>query len=97
MFLDRADFKVKWSREGVSGKTFHSNRDSLFHTKRIHGVNKSVFYAIADGLFAVLSRCKAGHSGYAHRRSRNLCNIRCLLMLASVGVEKMENSKLKFT
>ena len=46
--------------EGVSGKTFHSNRDSLFHTKRIHGVNKSVFYAIADGLFAVLSRCKQG-------------------------------------
>ena len=30
------------------------------HSKRIYGANQFVFYAIADGLFAVLSKCKQG-------------------------------------
>lgn len=30
------------------------------HSKRIYGANKFVFYAIADGLFVVLSKCKQG-------------------------------------
>ena len=30
------------------------------HSKRIYGANKFVFYAIADGLFEMLSKCKKG-------------------------------------
>ena len=30
------------------------------HSKRIYGANKFVFYAIADGLFDILSKCKHG-------------------------------------
>lgn len=29
-------------------------------SKRIYGANKFVFYAIADGLFDILSKCKQG-------------------------------------
>lgn len=30
------------------------------HSKRIYGVNKFIFYAIADGLFVIFSKCKQG-------------------------------------
>jgi hypothetical protein len=42
------------------------------HSKRIYGANKFVFYAIADGLFAVLSRCKQGIADMLKKKPKSM-------------------------
>lgn len=63
------------------------------NSKQIYGANKFVFYAVDDGLFAILSRCKQGISDML-TKSLNLCNYPSSLSV-SVGAEKM--GKLKTT
>ncbi|MCQ2755204.1 MAG: transposase [bacterium] len=42
------------------------------YSKRIYGANKFVFYAIADGLFAVLSKCKQGISDMLTKKPKSM-------------------------
>lgn len=42
------------------------------HSKRIYGANKFVFYAIADGLFAVLSKCKQGIADMLRKKPKSM-------------------------
>ena len=48
-------------------------------SKRIYGVNKFAFYAIAYGLFVVFSKCKQGISDML-RKNKNLCSYPCFPM-----------------
>lgn len=42
------------------------------HSKRIYGANKFVFYAIADGLFVVLSKCKQGIADMLKKKPKSM-------------------------
>lgn len=42
------------------------------HSKRIYGANKFAFYAIADGLFAVLSKCKQGIADMLKKKPKSM-------------------------
>ena len=41
------------------------------HSKRVYGANKFVFYAIADGLFAILSKCRQGISDMLKKKPKS--------------------------
>ena len=51
------------------------------HSKRIYGVNKFVFYAVADGLFCVLAKCKQGITDMLRKKPKTAQ----LSMFADVG------------
>ena len=42
------------------------------YSKRIYGANKFAFYAIADGLFAILSKCKQGISDMLTKKPKSM-------------------------
>ena len=42
------------------------------YSKRIYGANKFVFYAIDDGLFAILSKCKQGISDMLTKNPKSM-------------------------
>ncbi len=51
------------------------------YSKRIYGANKFVFYAIADGLYTLLSKCKQGISGMLKKKPKSMQ----LSMVSDVG------------
>ena len=51
------------------------------HSKRVYGADKFVFYAIADGLFAILSKCKQGISDMLKKKPESMQ----LSMFSDVG------------
>ena len=42
------------------------------YSKRIYGANKFVFYAISDGLFVMLSKCKQGISDMLTKKPKSM-------------------------
>lgn len=48
-------------------------------SKRIYGVNKFAFYAIAYGLFVVFSKCRQGIYDML-KKNKNLCSYPCFLI-----------------
>ena len=64
-------------------------------SKRIFGTNKFIFYAVADGLFALLAKYKQGINYMIFNPPKPPVLLISRLWLPAFGLKKWENSNIK--